>query len=99
MYALGLGLAAVALLGPAIRPWYVLWALFPIAAAAPRGRVRRWAAAGSGVLALAVLPDGFAPDVRQLVLAVSGGGLAALALLTWRAVARLQAVDAPGTLP
>lgn len=38
VYALGLGLAAVALLGPAIRPWYVLWALFPIAAAAPPAR-------------------------------------------------------------
>jgi alpha-1,6-mannosyltransferase len=99
VYALGLGLAAVALLGPAIRPWYVLWALFPIAAAAPHGRVRCWAAAGSCVLALVVLPDGFAPDVRQLMLAVSGGGLAALALLTWRAASRPQAADVPGTLP
>ncbi|MFC8261223.1 hypothetical protein ACFUNF_27360 [Streptomyces sp. NPDC057291] len=51
------------------------------------------------MLALAVLPDGFAPDVRQLMLAVSGGGLAALALLTWRAAARPQAADVPGTLP
>ncbi|MGW3673315.1 polyprenol phosphomannose-dependent alpha 1,6 mannosyltransferase MptB, partial [Streptomyces sp. NPDC005166] len=64
-----------------------------------RGRVRGAAAAGSCVLALAVLPDGFAPDVRQLMLAVSGGGLAALALLTWRAAARPQAADVPGTLP
>lgn len=99
VYALGLGLAAVALLGPAIRPWYVLWALFPIAAAAPPGRVRRWAAAGSGVLALAVLPDGFSPDARQLAFAVSGGGLAALALLAWRTASRLPAADESGTLP
>ncbi|WP_327365189.1 polyprenol phosphomannose-dependent alpha 1,6 mannosyltransferase MptB [Streptomyces sp. NBC_01217] len=105
VYALGLGLAAVALFGPAIRPWYVLWALFPIAAAAPRGRVRRWAAVGSCVLALVVLPDGFAPDAGQLVLAVSGGGLAVLALLTWRAAltwwaaSRPRAAATPGYLP
>lgn len=91
VYALGLSLAAVALLGPAIRPWYALWALFPLAVAAPNGRTRRWAAVGSCVLALAVLPDGFEPDARQLTLAVCGGGLAALALLAWRTASRLRA--------
>jgi hypothetical protein len=84
VYALGLSLAAVAVLGPAIRPWYVLWGLFLIAAAAPYGRVRRWAAALSGILALAVLPSGFAPDGAQLTLAVTGGALAAAALLCVR---------------
>jgi alpha-1,6-mannosyltransferase len=91
VYALGLSLAAVALLGPTIRPWYVLWALFPIAAAAPYGGwVRRWAAAGSCVLALAVLPDGFPADARQLALAVCGGALAALGLLAWRTASRVR---------
>ncbi|MBL1097599.1 polyprenol phosphomannose-dependent alpha 1,6 mannosyltransferase MptB [Streptomyces coffeae] len=80
LYALGLSLTAVALLGPALRPWYVLWGLFLIAAAAPAGAVRRAVAAGSGVLALAVLPSGFAPDARQLTFAVCGGALALLAL-------------------
>uniref|UniRef100_UPI0015EFF7DE polyprenol phosphomannose-dependent alpha 1,6 mannosyltransferase MptB n=1 Tax=Streptomyces shenzhenensis TaxID=943815 RepID=UPI0015EFF7DE len=34
VYALGLSLAAVAAFGPAIRPWYAIWGLFLIAAAA-----------------------------------------------------------------
>ncbi|MET8679810.1 polyprenol phosphomannose-dependent alpha 1,6 mannosyltransferase MptB [Streptomyces sp. NPDC004647] len=80
VYALGLSLVAVFVLGPAFRPWYALWGLFLIAAAAPDGRIRHWAAAASGVLALAVLPSGFAPDGLQLTLAVSGGALALLAL-------------------
>ncbi|QKV98066.1 polyprenol phosphomannose-dependent alpha 1,6 mannosyltransferase MptB [Streptomyces sp. NA02950] len=80
LYALGLSLTAVAVLGPALRPWYVLWGLFLIAAAAPGGPVRRAVAAGSAVLALAVLPSGFAPDARQLTFAVCGGALALLAL-------------------
>ncbi|MFC5803279.1 polyprenol phosphomannose-dependent alpha 1,6 mannosyltransferase MptB [Streptomyces formicae] len=83
VYALGLSLTAVALLGPAIRPWYVLWGLFLIAAAAPNGsiRLRRAAAVASGALALAVLPSGFAPDGTQLLLAVGGGAAAVVVLL------------------
>ncbi|MET7936417.1 polyprenol phosphomannose-dependent alpha 1,6 mannosyltransferase MptB [Streptomyces sp. NPDC005322] len=80
LYALGLSLMAVAVLGPAIRPWYVLWGMFLIAAAAPSGAVRNAVAAASGVLALAVLPSGFAPDSRQLTFAVCGGALALCAL-------------------
>ncbi|MFD7613044.1 hypothetical protein [Streptomyces sp. NPDC059828] len=83
--ALGLGPTALALLGPAFRPWYVLWGLFLIAAAAPNGsvRLRRAAAVASGVLALAVLPSGFAPDRAQLMLAVGGG--AAAVRVSWSA--------------
>ncbi|MFJ4634595.1 polyprenol phosphomannose-dependent alpha 1,6 mannosyltransferase MptB [Streptomyces hygroscopicus] len=80
VYALGLSLMAVAVLGPAIRPWYLLWGLFVIAAAGPGGTVRKAVAAGSGVLALAVPPNGFAPDPRQLAFAVCGGALAVCAL-------------------
>ncbi|MFI0771078.1 polyprenol phosphomannose-dependent alpha 1,6 mannosyltransferase MptB [Streptomyces sp. NPDC021218] len=80
VYALGLSLIAVAVLGPAIRPWYVLWGLFVIAAAGPGGTVRKAVVAGSGVLTLAVLPNGFAPDSRQLTFAVCGGVLAVCAL-------------------
>ncbi|PYC68625.1 DUF2029 domain-containing protein [Streptomyces tateyamensis] len=76
VYALGLGLAVVVALGPAIRPWYALWGVVLIAAAAPEGRVRRWAPAISGLLALVVVPDGFMPSREQLVLAVAGGALA-----------------------
>lgn len=83
VYALGLSLLAVAVLGPAIRPWYVLWGLFLIAAAAPSTSVRHRVAALAGVLALAVLPSGGPADLGQLVLAVSGGALGVVVL--WQA--------------
>ncbi|MEU0178617.1 polyprenol phosphomannose-dependent alpha 1,6 mannosyltransferase MptB [Streptomyces massasporeus] len=83
VYALGLSLAAVAALGPAIRPWYALWGLFLIAAAAPSTSVRHRTAAVTGVLALSVLPSGGPADTGQLVLAVSGGALAVVVL--WQA--------------
>ncbi|WBB68151.1 polyprenol phosphomannose-dependent alpha 1,6 mannosyltransferase MptB [Micromonospora sp. WMMD812] len=71
-YALGLALAAVALLGPATRPWYALWGLVLIAAAAPDGRARPAAALGAVVLAFVALPSGFGPDRVQAVLAAAG---------------------------
>lgn len=83
VYALGLSLAAVAALGPAIRPWYALWGLFLIAAAAPSTSVGHRTAAVTGVLALSVLPSGGPADTGQLVLAVSGGALAVVVL--WQA--------------
>ncbi|MFJ2926182.1 polyprenol phosphomannose-dependent alpha 1,6 mannosyltransferase MptB [Streptomyces massasporeus] len=83
VYALGLSLAAVAALGPAIRPWYALWGLFLIAAAAPSTSVRHRTAAVTGVLALSVLPSGGPADTGQLVLAVSGCALAVVVL--WQA--------------
>ncbi|GAB2728511.1 polyprenol phosphomannose-dependent alpha 1,6 mannosyltransferase MptB [Streptomyces bullii] len=83
VYALGLSLAAVAALGPAVRPWYALWGLFLIAAAAPSTPVRHRTAAVTGVLALSVLPSGGPADTGQLLLAVSGGALAVVVL--WQA--------------
>ncbi|WP_225827460.1 polyprenol phosphomannose-dependent alpha 1,6 mannosyltransferase MptB [Streptomyces naphthomycinicus] len=90
VYALGLSLLAVAVFGPAIRPWYVLWGLFLIAAAAPSTSVRHRVAALAGVLALAVLPSGGPADLGQLVLAVSGGVLGVVVLWQVR-----QAAQAP----
>ncbi|MEU9166602.1 polyprenol phosphomannose-dependent alpha 1,6 mannosyltransferase MptB [Streptomyces sp. NPDC048420] len=92
VYALGLSLATVAALGPAIRPWYALWGLFLIAAAAPSASVRHRVAAVTGVLALATLPSGGPADAGQLVLAVSGGVLALVVL-----VQALQTAQAPAT--
>jgi alpha-1,6-mannosyltransferase len=80
VYALGLSLVTVAALGPAIRPWYALWGLFLIAAAAPSTSVRHRTAAVTGVLALATLPSGGPADTGQLVLAVCGGALAVVVL-------------------
>jgi alpha-1,6-mannosyltransferase len=92
VYALGLSLAAVAVFGPAVRPWYALWGLFLIAAAAPTGSMRGRVAAVSTVLALAVMPSGAPADVEQVVLAVSGGVLALVVL--WQAHQAAQP-DAP----
>ncbi|MGW2515603.1 polyprenol phosphomannose-dependent alpha 1,6 mannosyltransferase MptB [Streptomyces sp. NPDC001617] len=89
VYALGLSLATVAAFGPAIRPWYALWGLFLIAAAAPTTSVRHRVAAVTGVLALATLPSGGPVDSGQLVLAVSGGVLAVVVL--WQAHQTAQA--------
>jgi alpha-1,6-mannosyltransferase len=88
VYALGLSLATVAALGPAIRPWYALWGLFLIAAAAPSASVRHRVAAVTGVLALATLPSGGPADAGQLVLAVSGGVLALVVLVQAHQTAR-----------
>lgn len=90
VYALGLSLAVVAAFGPAIRPWYALWGLFLIAAAAPSTSVRQRVVAVTAVLALATLPSGGAADGGQLMLAVSGGALAVVVL--WQAH---QAAQAP----
>ncbi|MER5910635.1 polyprenol phosphomannose-dependent alpha 1,6 mannosyltransferase MptB [Streptomyces sp. NPDC001982] len=90
VYALGLSLAVVAAFGPAIRPWYALWGLFLIAAAAPTTSVRLRVAAVTGALALGVMPSGGPVDTGQLVLAVSGGVLAVVVL--WQAH---QAAQAP----
>ncbi|MFJ2814830.1 polyprenol phosphomannose-dependent alpha 1,6 mannosyltransferase MptB [Streptomyces sp. NPDC091279] len=95
VYALGLSLAAVAAFGPAIRPWYALWGLFLIAAAAPTASVRHRVAAVSGVLALATLPSGGPADSGQLVLALSGGTLAVVVL--WQAHQTAQAPALGGT--
>ncbi|WP_374198435.1 polyprenol phosphomannose-dependent alpha 1,6 mannosyltransferase MptB [Streptomyces sp. ISL-12] len=96
VYAVGLSLAVVAALGPAIRPWYALWGLYLIAAAAP-APVRHRAAAVAGVLALATLPGGGPADAGQLALAVCGGVLAAVVL--WQAHQFRQARPAPALDP
>jgi alpha-1,6-mannosyltransferase len=89
VYALGLSLLAVAVLGPALRPWYVLWGLFLVAAAAPAAPVRHRSAALAGVLALAVLPSGGPAEPGQLVLAVAGGALGVAVL--WQALLAARA--------
>ncbi|MCI3275489.1 polyprenol phosphomannose-dependent alpha 1,6 mannosyltransferase MptB [Streptomyces cylindrosporus] len=90
VYALGLSLAAVVVLGPAIRPWYALWGLFLIAAAAPSTSIRRRLAVVTGVVAFLALPNGTPAGTDELVLAVSGGLLAVVVL--WQAH---QAAQAP----
>ncbi|MDO0930849.1 polyprenol phosphomannose-dependent alpha 1,6 mannosyltransferase MptB [Streptomyces sp. DG2A-72] len=90
VYALGLSFAAVVVLGPAIRPWYALWGVFLLAAAAPSSSVRYRLAAVTGVVALLAMPNGLPAGAEELILAVSGGVLAVVVL--WQAH---QAAQAP----
>ena len=72
VYGLGVVLVAVVIFGPAVRPWYVVWGLAPLAAVAGQPRVRRLLAAVCAVLVLVTLPDGFAADAERVLLAVVG---------------------------
>jgi hypothetical protein len=84
---LGVVLAAVVVFGPAFRPWYLIWALVPLAVAAPQPRVRRLLALVCAALAPAVMPDGFAAGAEQLLLAALGllAGAATFLVVTLRA--------------
>jgi hypothetical protein len=55
--ALGLSLLAVVVLGPVVQPWYLLWALVPLAAVAGE-RLAVGLAVSSAVLCLLILPGG-----------------------------------------
>ncbi|MFI5890875.1 polyprenol phosphomannose-dependent alpha 1,6 mannosyltransferase MptB [Actinoplanes sp. NPDC051513] len=81
VYGLGIVLVAVVVFGPAIRPWYVVWGLAPIAAAAVHRRVRHLLAGFCAALVLVVLPDGFAADAERVLLAVLGGLIGVAAFL------------------
>ncbi len=72
LYGLGIVLVAVVAFGPALRPWYVIWGLVPLAAAAVHRWVRHLLAAACAVLVLVVLPDGFAADPEKFLLATLG---------------------------
>jgi hypothetical protein len=88
---LGWALTALAVLGPATRPWYLLWGVVPLAAAAPAGALRRLSALGSAVLALVVLPNGYPPGAPELALAGTGllvGVLVLRVLHPWEPVER-----------
>lgn len=97
--ALGLSLAAIALLGPSTRPWYALWALVPLAVAAPAGMVRRCAVLGTVVLAFLVLPTGYGPAGRELALASMGTGLGVVVATLAGVVAALPRAAGVGASP
>ena len=79
--ALGMMMSLIVVLGPVIQPWYLLWAVLPLAACLPVGPWRTRVAALVGVFALLVPPlaGNFAGRVPELVtayvlgIAVAGG--------------------------
>jgi len=72
---LGLGLAAVLALAPVVHPWYLLWAIIPLAAAARSARVRRAVVVTSIVMTVMVLPGGVQPSFDVFLGAALGAGL------------------------
>ncbi|MFD0518060.1 polyprenol phosphomannose-dependent alpha 1,6 mannosyltransferase MptB [Paractinoplanes durhamensis] len=89
VYCLGIVLTAVVVFGPAIRPWYVVWGLVPLAAVAVDPKVRRGLAAFCAALVLVVLPDGFAADAERVLLAVVGALIGIAAFLVVRVAVTL----------
>lgn len=55
---IGIGLGAVVVLGPVVHPWYLLWAVIPLAASATNPAFRVSATVACTVLAVAVAPTG-----------------------------------------
>jgi len=70
---LGLGLAAVLVLSPVVHPWYLLWAILPLAAAATSPKIRRGVVIATVAMTVTVLPGGVAPTVTAFLGAVVGG--------------------------
>jgi hypothetical protein len=83
--ALGLGLAAVVMLGPVVHPWYLLWGIVPLAAAARSRAIRRAVTALSVALVLFVLPGGVQPGISALAGAALGAGAVLVALVAVQA--------------
>src|SRR5699024_5786519 len=77
-------LGSLALLGPVLHPWYLLWALVPLALSTNDSRFRTTATVISAVVALLVQPTGSGYELRiyQIPLAVAAA-LLAFAVTLW----------------
>lgn len=73
--ALGMMMSVIVVLGPVVQPWYLLWAVLPLAACLPVGQWRTRVAVLVGVFALLVPPlaGNFAGRVAELVIAYAAG--------------------------
>jgi hypothetical protein len=74
LLALGISLTVLVLAGPVVHPWYLLWGIVPLAAAATADRIRRLAAVGSAGMVLLVIPCGVRPGVSAFTGALLGAG-------------------------
>ncbi|WP_167175910.1 polyprenol phosphomannose-dependent alpha 1,6 mannosyltransferase MptB [Saccharomonospora amisosensis] len=88
MIGLGVSLGAFMMLHVAMQPWWLLWAVIPLAASAGTSRFRVAATAVSAVLAMLIPPTGSPFDGRAYLLhqAYLAGAivLAGVLLLVWR---------------
>lgn len=65
--ALGVSLGAVVLLSPVVQPWYLLWAIVPLAAGAATSAFRVPAVVFSVIVAVVEMPRGADFEVFQIV--------------------------------
>ncbi|MBW0115590.1 polyprenol phosphomannose-dependent alpha 1,6 mannosyltransferase MptB [Pseudonocardia abyssalis] len=100
------GMAAVVVLSPIVHPWYLLWAVIPLAATKAMPKARRAMLVISGILAIVVPPTGADFNFRayQLPMSIIAGLLVlALSLLVVRrSLAGRTGVDVdawPGRVP
>jgi len=72
---LGAAMGAVVLCAPVVHPWYLLWAVLPLAVSPQLPRTRAWAIGASAVAAVVVPPTGADFNFRpyQLPMAISAG--------------------------
>jgi alpha-1,6-mannosyltransferase len=71
--AMGVSLAAIVLLYPVVQPWYLLWAIVPLAAWATTRTFRVPAVVFSAVVSMILMPRGADFGVFQIIEAASAG--------------------------
>ncbi|MFD5510332.1 polyprenol phosphomannose-dependent alpha 1,6 mannosyltransferase MptB [Streptomyces sp. NPDC059761] len=82
-YATGMALLGLVVTAPVVQPWYVLWGMVPLAAAAWRLLESTWARLAMLVLVFMVLPSGTSATWSYGFAAVTGASAAVAALVAW----------------
>lgn len=102
--ALGVALGAIVLLFPVVQPWYLLWAIVPLAAWATQPVFRVPAVAFSAVVSMLVMPRGAEFQVFQIIGAAVAAAVCFLLFyvftrntLPWRAQPGVSAPSQRGT--
>jgi alpha-1,6-mannosyltransferase len=101
--AMGVSLAAIVLLFPVVQPWYLLWAIMPLAAWATTPAFRVPAVVFSAVVSVILMPRGADFGVFQIIEAAVAVVIVALGfiavtrnLLPWRNRTGVSAPSQPG---
>ncbi|MDQ2848182.1 MAG: polyprenol phosphomannose-dependent alpha 1,6 mannosyltransferase MptB [Actinomycetota bacterium] len=83
---LGLAFGAFVLLGPVIQPWYLLWAVLPLAASTANSRFRTGAVWFTAAYSLLIMPNGGTIPPFTIIAAVTIAAIVAAiaAFLLWR---------------
>jgi alpha-1,6-mannosyltransferase len=101
--AMGVSLAAIVLLFPVVQPWYLLWAIMPLAAWATTPAFRVPAVVFSAVVSVILMPRGADFGVFQIIEAAVAVVIVALGFiavtrntLPWRNRTGVSAPSQPG---